>query len=63
MSFRFYDPLIQICQDRMADERKDFYKLKNILKKEIYSQVDAKTQFLNKCGVHANDAAIFTNGA
>ena len=47
----------------MADERKDYYKLKNVLKKEIYSQVDMQTQFLNKCGVHANDAAIFTSGA
>lgn len=35
----------------MADERKDYYKLKNLLKKEIYSQVDTKTQFLDRCGI------------
>lgn len=40
LSYRYYDPLIQIAQDRMADERQDYYKLKNVLKKEIYSQVD-----------------------
>lgn len=37
LSYRFYDPLMQIVQDRMAEERQDYYKLKNLLKKEIYA--------------------------
>jgi hypothetical protein len=31
LSYRYYDPLIQIVQDRMADDRKDFFKLKNTI--------------------------------
>lgn len=51
LSFRYYDPLILIVQERMTDESKDFYKLKNSLKKEIYSHIDTYTQVLEVMGL------------
>ena len=37
ISFRFYDPIIHIILDKMTAESSDYFKLKNTLKKEIYS--------------------------
>lgn len=35
----------------MSDGRKDYFKLKNILQKEIYGKVDTKTKFLEDMGI------------
>lgn len=51
LSFRFYDPLIQIVQTRMSEHRKDFFKLKNSLQKEIYGKIDTKIKLLEKMGL------------
>ena len=42
MSYRYYDPLIKIVQDQIADDRKDYYKLKNSLELKIYKSIDSK---------------------
>jgi hypothetical protein len=36
--------------ERMSAESSDYYKLKNSLKKEIYTVVDSKLQFMEKMG-------------
>ena len=42
LSFRFYDPIIHIILEKMTNESSDYFKLKNTLKKEIYTLVDRK---------------------
>lgn len=50
LSFRFYDPIFHIILEKMTAESSDYFKLKNTLKKEIYSIVDRKFQYLEKMG-------------
>jgi hypothetical protein len=50
LSFRFYDPIVHIIIEKMTAESSDYFKLKNTLKKEIYSLVDSKLQFAEKMG-------------
>ena len=45
-SFRYYDPLLLNVTERMGDEKKDFFKLQNKLKTEIYGSVDTKKKIL-----------------
>lgn len=51
LSFRYYDPLILIVQERMSDERKDYFQMKNSIKKEIYTVADGYTDFLESMGL------------
>ena len=51
MSFRYYDPLIKIVQDKMADEKRDYYKLKNSLELKVYQRIDMKRQMLESLGL------------
>jgi mannose-6-phosphate isomerase class I len=51
LSFRYYDPLILIVQERMSDDRKDYFKMKNSIKKEIYHVADGFTDFLEEMGL------------
>lgn len=51
MSYRYYDPLIQIVQQRIADDRKDFYKLKNTMKQQCYEKIDQTRRVLEDFGL------------
>ena len=51
LSFRYYDPLMRIVQDRMTYERKEYYKLKNDLELKIYRRNDKTAQMLEKLGI------------
>jgi hypothetical protein len=51
ISFRYYDPIIQIVQERMVDGRKDFFRLKNTIKQEVYGEVDTRYQMLEQMGL------------
>jgi hypothetical protein len=42
LSFRYYDPIIHLLTERFTDESSDYFKLKNCLKKEIYTLVDRR---------------------
>lgn len=51
LSFRYYDPLIKIVKERMTDDRKDFYKVKNELELKIYRKADTQLQMREKLGL------------
>lgn len=51
LSFRYYDPLIKIVKERMTDDRKDFYRLKNELELKIYRKADSQMQMKEKLGL------------
>ena len=51
ISFRYYDPIIQVVQERMAPGKSDYFKLKNSLKQEIYGEVDVNYKMLEQLGL------------
>jgi hypothetical protein len=51
MSFRYYDPLIQIVQERFSEETLDYFKLSNTVKQECMSEFNQVRQVMEKLGL------------
>ena len=57
MTFRYYDPIIQIVQANVTHDRRQFYLLKNEFSKAQNNKDDTASKMLQKLGIDDKNAA------
>ena len=58
MSFRFYDPIALIINDRLSEDMKITYKLTNSIEKNIFERTDTKMRVMATLGMTDSEKLV-----